>query len=118
MAKIDPIDRIALLEMLPQICDELNGCSAPYNFDEHCMGCEVYMLHKMLTDMPTLDVQPARRGEWRVTEAWPHRVYCSNCYTLIGQSNVSGDVEAKCVPRTNFCHECGADMRRVNTDDV
>ena len=62
MDKVELIDRVALLEKLPQICDELNGCAAPYNFDEHCVGCEVYMLHKMLTDMPTIDAAPVRRG--------------------------------------------------------
>lgn len=60
MDKIELIDRIALLEMLPQICDALNGCDAPYNFDEHCVGCEVYMLHKMLTDLPAIDAAPSR----------------------------------------------------------
>lgn len=79
-----------------------------------------YEIADYIDDMPTLDVQPVRRGEWRVTEAWPHKVYCTNCYVTIGVSTVPGDVEAKCVPRTNFCHECGADMRgeRLDGDDT
>ena len=64
MSKLELIDRVKVAEMLPQICGELEGCSAPYNFDEHCVGCEVYVLHKMLTDMPTIDAAPVRRGEW------------------------------------------------------
>lgn len=29
---------------------------------------------------PTIENEPARRGRWLYTEAWPHRVYCSVCY--------------------------------------
>lgn len=111
MAKIDPIDRAALLEKFREA-----------GMGEHSLIERVFAdgVYAVIENAPTLDVQPARRGEWRVTEAWPHRVYCSNCYTTIGQSNVPGDVEAKCVPRTNFCHECGADMRgeRLDGDDT
>ena len=99
MDKIELIDKAALLEMLPQICDELNGCSAPYNFDEHCVGCEVYMLHKMLTDMPTIDAQPVRRGEWE------HGMKCTHC----GQIDTS---------KPNFCPNCGADMRGENDEQT
>lgn len=29
---------------------------------------------------PAADVQPVRRGRWLKTDAFPHRVYCSECY--------------------------------------
>ena len=110
MDKIELIDKAALLEMLPQICDELNGCSAPYNFDEHCVGCEVYMLHKMLTDMPTIDAQPVRRGEWiELNTMFKGVCQCSACGTYIGMST-----RALTEKRKDFyCSECGADMRSM-----
>lgn len=102
MDKVELIDRIALLEMLPQICDELNGCSAPYNFDEHCVGCEVYMLHKMLTDLPAVDAAPVRRSEWVTdddnNDDWAEP-YCKKCGCSI-----------PCGP-AHFCPNCGSDMR-------
>ena len=101
MDKIELIDRIALLEMLPQICDALNGCDAPYNFDEHCVGCEVYMLHKMLSDMPTIDAAPVRRGKWVTdddnNDDWAEP-YCKKCGCSI-----------PCGP-AHFCPNCGAEM--------
>ena len=110
MNKTELIDRIALLEMLPQICDELNGCAAPYNFDEHCVGCEVYMLHKMLTDMPTIDAAPVRRGEWvnrdYITTAYGH-IECADCTNC-------GALEVPLDKYDNFCPNCGADMRGVS----
>lgn len=101
MDKIELIDRAAVLDKLPQICDALNGCDAPYNFDEHCVGCEVYMLHKMLIDLPTIDAAPVRRGEWKYEKIGGKTYcFCSEC----------GDQPMRFEP--NFCPNCGADMRK------
>jgi hypothetical protein len=46
------------------------------------------------------------RGEWVVTDAYPHRVYCSLCYkTNIYNAEI---LEGKEYPR--FCMWCGAKM--------
>lgn len=102
MNKIELIDRIALLEMLPQICDELNGCAAPYNFDERCVGCEVYMLHTLLTEAPTIDAAPVRRGEWKYFHK-QNRAVCTQCSF---ERNLDDDFGAAV-----SCPNCGADMR-------
>ena len=88
MNKTELIDRIALLEMLPQICDELNGCAAPYNFDEHCVGCEVYMLHKMLTDLPTID------AEWELFKRITDTYYDKEMFFLQDDGSVYDRMEA------------------------
>lgn len=116
MNKIELIDRIALLEMLPQICDALNGCAAPYNFDEHCMGCEVYMLHTLLAEAPTIDAAPVRRSEWRYVN-----------YQIDKTTWITGEfICRKCgksIPRhmgdnpPDYCQHCGADMRAEDEQD-
>ena len=110
MDKVELIDKAALLEMLPQICDELNACSASYDFDEHCVGCEVYALHKMLTYMPTIDAaQVRRRGEWVfvIESVRPYETEieerCSLCGRYVRRYGTQ--------PQDNFCPNCGADMR-------
>ena len=54
-----------------------------------------------------------KRGEWKTTDAFPHRVYCSNCFrTYIPNDRwqiwvdkpVEGGLER------NYCPSCGAKM--------
>ena len=53
------------------------------------------------------DVAPVVRGEWVVTDAYPHRVYCSLCY----KTNVPNEewlYEKNDYPK--YCMWCGAKM--------
>ena len=49
-------------------------------------------------------------GHWCVTDAWPHKVYCSECYKTFAQSNWEVWKDGS-LPR-NFCPHCGARMEQ------
>ena len=56
------------------------------------------------------DAQSGRkRGKWNITDAYPHNVYCSECYTRFAQTHWAVWEDGS-LPR-NFCPNCGADMR-------
>lgn len=51
-----------------------------------------------------------KHGRWLRTDAYPHKVYCSECYaTLVPNENWLDDYNLK----SNYCPNCGADMREV-----
>ena len=53
--------------------------------------------------------QPERkRGKWHITDAYPHNVYCSECYTRFAQTHWAVWEDGS-LPR-NFCPHCGAKM--------
>lgn len=68
--------------------------------------CELRML-------PAADVEPVRRGKWLKTDAYPHRVYCSECYkTYVTNEEViqgRGWAPVYCT-EAEFCPHCGAKM--------
>ena len=49
------------------------------------------------------------KGKWLITDAWPHNVYCSNCYETYAQADWEIWKDGS-LPRM-FCPNCGADMR-------
>ena len=64
-------------------------------------------LKMILKYVPTIDAVPVVRGEWLVTDAYPHRVYCSVCY----KTNVPNEewlYEKNDYPK--YCMWCGAKM--------
>lgn len=62
-------------------------------------------------------VQPERkRGKWYITDAYPHNVYCSECYTRFAQTHWAVWEDGS-LPR-NFCPNCGADMRGKQDDSI
>ena len=67
----------------------------------------MYEIADEVDDAPTIDVAPVVRGEWLVTDAYPHRVYCSVCY----KTNVLNEewlYEKNDYPK--YCMWCGAKM--------
>ncbi len=55
-------------------------------------------------------VEPMRKkGEWQITEAYPHNIYCSVCHKKFAQEHWEVWKDGS-LPR-NFCPNCGADMR-------
>ena len=61
--------------------------------------------------VPSVDAAPVRRGRLKITDAYPHNVYCSECYVTFAQTH--WEVwEDGTLPR-NFCPNCGADMREM-----
>ena len=72
------------------------------------MQCE-----RAVETIPAADVEEVRRGRWMTTEGFPHRVYCSCCYsTYVPNDNWQiwqdkfGDGG---LPR-DYCPNCGAKM--------
>lgn len=53
-------------------------------------------------------------GHWCITDAWPHKVYCSVCYKTFAQENWEVWKDGS-LPR-NFCPNCGALMKGVKDD--
>lgn len=61
----------------------------------------------MLTHFPAADVEEVKHGRWLMTDAYPHRVYCSECYaTLI--PNVEWFKTYNIA--SNYCPNCGSRM--------
>ena len=48
------------------------------------------------------------QGEWKITEAYPHKVYCSVCYKTFADSKWEVWKDGS-LPRA-FCPNCGARM--------
>lgn len=78
-------------------------------YDNYWDKCDA---KRRLNDIPTADVKPVVRGEWRLYSPLTDAYECNNCgYQVIDESF-----------RTNFCPNCGADMRpeygvEMGTDD-
>ena len=51
-------------------------------------------------------------GTWLLTDAYPHRVYCSNCYKTFAESSWEIWKDGS-LPRA-FCPNCGAKMEELN----
>ena len=58
-------------------------------------------------ESPTIDARPTGLSQWKRTDAYPHRLYCLNCYKSI-VPNVEW-IATYGIP-TNFCPNCGAKM--------
>lgn len=60
--------------------------------------------------MPTIEAEPIKHGRWLRTDAYPHRIYCSECYATFIRNDEFLHLED--IPH-NYCPNCGADMREV-----
>ena len=95
------IDVNALIADIERTIEE-SGC---VNHEGEIMDCVRYA--------PEVDAVPVVRGEWLVTDAYPHRVYCSLCY----KTNVPNEEwlhEKNAYPK--YCMWCGAKWRTSHED--
>lgn len=61
---------------------------------------------------PSVQPEPQRmRGKWHLTDAYPHWLCCDQCHKKMLPN--AEWVELYNIP-TNFCPNCGADMREHN----
>lgn len=72
------------------------------NTDQEAFDC-------IVDEQPTADVRENVRGEWQITDAYPHNVHCSVCHEKVAQTHWQVWQDGS-LPR-NFCPNCGADMR-------
>lgn len=84
-------------------------CRSSYN-DEMFSATKDADLVRFICSIPAADVVKRKTGRWRTTDAFPHWLYCDQCSKRI-VPNVNW-IEEYNIP-TNFCPNCGADMREV-----
>lgn len=65
-------------------------------------------LQSIIDKMPTVDAEPVRHGHWCVTQAYPHTVYCSECFKRFAQAHWQVWEDGS-LPR-DYCPNCGAKM--------
>ena len=66
-----------------------------------CRACGIDDMLNDVEDFPAADVRPVVRGKWRLYSPLTDTYECDKCgYQVIDESF-----------RTNFCPNCGADMR-------
>lgn len=94
------INKQRVLEIL---CEE---CAYRCKTEEVKLEC--CFNYQMISELPCADVKPVVRGEWIEIEA--ARVGTAKQYTcsVCKQPRYM----AYAPPNDNFCHECGADMRK------
>lgn len=96
---------------------ECRSCPSP-----SCKGCNIYSLATMLrrgafdclmngnrSINPTADVVEVKHGEWVKRPNTKGQVYCSECATLEEITDNSF--------KSNYCPNCGADMRDGGADN-
>ena len=54
------------------------------------------------------DAEPVKHGHWCVTQAYPHTVYCSECFQRFAQAHWAVWEDGS-LPR-DYCPHCGAKM--------
>ena len=59
--------------------------------------------------------QSSMVGEWQITDAYPHNVYCSECHKKFAQTHWAV-WEDGTLPR-NYCPNCGAKMKGADDDE-
>lgn len=76
----------------------------------HAQGADEEYDHKVVRSediraIPAADVKPVVKGEWsRVIAPMFEKYWCSECKGVTGK-------------RSNFCPNCGADMRKEANDE-
>ena len=58
--------------------------------------------------IPAADVVEVRHGKWCITDAYPHNVYCSECYETYAQEH--WDIWKDGTLPRDYCPSCGAKM--------
>lgn len=70
--------------------------------------CHV-LIDVAIANSPTIEER--KKGKWRCTDAFPHWLYCDQCYKRIVPNKEW--VELYNIP-TNYCPNCGAKMEEKN----
>lgn len=60
-----------------------------------------------IIDAPTVEPEQ-KKGKWKITDAYPHNVYCSKCFVRYAQTHWSVWEDGS-LPRS-YCPNCGAKM--------
>ena len=64
--------------------------------------------NQLLAEFREKEIVPVVHARWMVTDAYPHNVYCSECYKTFAQTHWAVWEDGS-LPR-DFCPNCGAKM--------
>jgi len=80
-----------------------------YKYAE-CAECakEHEQLAEWLKELKAYKERP--QGKWKITDSYPHKVYCDKCFKTYAQAN--WEVWKDGTLAREFCPNCGADMRK------
>jgi len=79
-----------------------------FNSEEYARGWNSAI--EIINSAPTVSPDEVRgAGKWMKTDAFPHRVYCSNCFKTIVPNEEYAFWSEGIMPR-NYCPSCGAKM--------
>ena len=92
-------DTISRQQAIDGMCELSKQC----RFDLGVSKVEAYNAVEMLRKLPP--IQP-KRGKWIKTARWGRVYYCNQCRNYLDFDGVNAGRGS-----TNFCPNCGADMR-------
>ena len=95
----DEVEFKDLIDNAPTVFD-CRSCKNNGN-ERECVDCHDYC------NFVRYEARP--QGEWKITEAYPHKVYCSECYKTYAHEDWEAWKDFS-LSRA-FCPNCGADMR-------
>ena len=62
------------------------------------------------------EAEPVKHGHWCVTQAYPHTIYCSECFQRFAQAHWAVWEDGS-LPR-DYCPNCGAKMDGERREDA
>lgn len=104
----DCISRQAAINVITEYADRLQMVNWQENPGVPYKAYTLNWFVNTIRDLPSADVTPVRHGYWRITDAYPHNVYCSECYKTFAQTHWAVWEDGS-LPR-QFCPSCGARM--------
>lgn len=75
---------------------------------------EATRYHVLSWAIKEMNAEPVRHGHWCATQAYPHTIYCSECFQRFAQAHWA-IWEDGSLPR-DYCPHCGAKMDEVAED--
>lgn len=101
----DLISRSVLFEEIERQKSSLDkDCEWSYNMTLNIVD----VFCKLINKIPTVEAKPVVHGEWHLLDKCSNAgVYCSVCHKKVYKEPYYANVKVK----SNFCPNCGADMR-------
>lgn len=99
------IDAIVSVTAFPDEEYIKNLCENPANSEDWLGG--VCAAINAVEEVNAVDAAPVVHSRWKQTDAYPHWLYCLNCYKRIVPN--AEWIDEYNIP-TNYCPNCGAKM--------